>query len=86
MDHFVVGDPKVIDDGSQRSAAHADDEDDDDDMEPDAVLKAIRGVSGGVLKAESDPVLTSALAESVLEFLQESKNEIRQGLGATTGL
>ena len=82
MDHFVVGDPKVIDDGSQRSAAHADDEDDDDDMEPDAVLKAIRGVSGGVLTAESDPDLTSALAESVLEFLQESKNEIRQGLGS----
>jgi len=82
MDHFVVGDPKVIDDGSQRSAAHADDEDDDDDMEPDAVLKASRGASGGRLTAESDPDLTSALAESVLEFLQESKNEIRQGLGS----
>src|SRR5437879_5406586 len=82
MDHFVVGDPKVIDDGSQRSAAHADDEDDDDDMEPDAVLKASRGASGSGLTAESDPDLTSALAESVLEFLQESKNEIRQGLGS----
>jgi len=34
------------------------------------------------LTAESDPDLTSALAESVLEFLQESKNEIRQGLGS----
>ncbi len=82
MDHFVVGDPKVIDDGSQRSAAHADDEDDDDDMEPDAVLKASRGASGGGLTGESDPDLTSALAESVQEFLQESKNEIRQGLGS----
>jgi len=82
MDHFVVGDPKVIDDGSQRSAAGADDEDDDDDMEPDTVLKAGRGSSGGVLKAEGDPDLTSALAESVLEFLQESKNEIRQSLGS----
>ncbi len=82
MDHFVVGDPKVIDDGSQRSAAHADDEDDDDDMEPDAVLKASRGASGGRLTVESDADLTSALAESVQEFLQESKNEIRQGLGS----
>ncbi len=82
MDHFVVGDPKVIDDGSQRSAAHADDEDDDDDMEPDAVLKASRGALGSVLTAESDADLTSALAESVQEFLQESKNEIRQGLGS----
>ncbi len=82
MDHFVVGDPKVIDDGSQRSAAHADDEDDEDDMEPDAVLKASWGASGGGLTAENDPDLTSALAESVQEFLQESKYEIRQGLGS----
>jgi penicillin amidase len=82
MDHFVVGDPKVIDDGSQRSAAHADDEDDDDDMEPDTVLKAGRGASGKVLTAESDADLTSALAESVQGFLQESQNEIRQGLGS----
>src|SRR5882762_496040 len=28
MDHFVVGDPKVIDDGSQRSAADGDDQED----------------------------------------------------------
>lgn len=82
MDHFVVGDPKVIDDGSQRSAAHADDEDDDDDMEPDTVLKASRGGAAGGPAAESDPDLTSALAESVQGFLEESKNEIRQGLGS----
>ncbi len=82
MDRFVVGDPKVIDDGSQRSAADADDEDDEDDLQPDTVLKADRGASGGVLTAESDPDLTSALAESIQEFLQESKNEIRQGLGS----
>ncbi len=82
MDHFVVGDPKVIDDGSQRSAAHADDEDDDDDMEPDAVLKASRGRSGSGETAESDADLTSAIAESIQGFLQESRNEIRQGLGS----
>ena len=82
MDHYVVGDPKVIDDGSQRSAAHADDEDDDDDMEPDTVLKASRGALGCGPAAESDPDLTSALAESIQEFLQESRNEIRQGVGS----
>ncbi len=82
MDHFVVGDPKVIDDGSQRSAAGVDDEDDDDDMHPDTVLKAGRGASNGILTRESDPDLTTALSQSIQEFLQESKNEIRQGLGS----
>ncbi len=82
MDHFVVGDPKVIDDGSQRSAADSDDDDDDDDMQPDTVLKASRGPSTGVLTQESGPDLTAALSQSVQEFLQESKNEIRQGLGS----
>ena len=41
MDHFVVGDPNVVNDGSQRSRVDPDDDDDDDDdMEPDGVLKA----------------------------------------------
>jgi penicillin G amidase len=82
MDHFVVGDPKVIDDGSQRSAAHADDEDDDDDMEPDTVLKASGGASERDPAVESSADLTSALGESTEKLLQESKNEIRQGLGS----
>ena len=83
MDHFVVGDPKVIDDGSERSARDSDDEDDDDDMQPDTVLKASLGTSyGGDLTPESDPDVTSALSQSVQEFLQQSKNEIRQGLGS----
>src|SRR5260370_12890465 len=86
MYHVVDRDPRVSEDGSQRSAAQADDEDDDDDMEPDAVLKASWGASGGGLTAENDPDLTSALAESVQEFLQESKYEIRQGLGSNNWL
>jgi penicillin G amidase len=81
MDHFVVGDPKVIDDGSQRSAA-SDDEDDDDEMGPDDVIKANYDGKDGIVAAESDPDLTSALARSVESFLEESKNEIRQGLGS----
>src|SRR5260370_785293 len=81
MDHFVVGDPKVIADGLQRSAADAGDEDDDDDMQPDTVLKASSSVSPNALH-ESDPDLTSVLSPSVEKFLQESSNDIRQGLGS----
>src|SRR5437660_2198970 len=82
MDHFVVGDPKVIDDGSQRSAADSEDDDDDDDMQPDTVLKASSSVAPSMAISESDVDLTSALAESVQAFLAESKNDIRQGLGS----
>src|SRR5439155_7753011 len=64
MDHFVVGDPKVIDDGSQRSAADPDDEDDDDDMRPVTVLKADSGASTDVLNSESGPDLNAALTQS----------------------
>jgi penicillin amidase len=83
MDHFVVGDPHVIDDGSQRSAADPDDEDDDDDdMLPETVLKASWRGSAGSPATESAPDITSALSESVQEFLQQSKNEIRRSLGS----
>jgi penicillin G amidase len=82
MDHFVVGDPKVIDDGSQRSAADGDDEDDDDDLQPDTVLKASGSDSRNLSPRESDPDLTSALARSIQNFLAESRSEIRQGLGS----
>jgi penicillin amidase len=82
MDHFVVGDPNVLNDGSQRSAADADEEDDDDDMQPDTVLKAARGVSNGAAAPEGTPDLTSALSQSIRGFLAESVTEIRQGLGS----
>ncbi|HYL86558.1 MAG TPA: penicillin acylase family protein [Candidatus Angelobacter sp.] len=81
MDHFVVGDPNVIDDGSQRSAADSD-EDDDDDMVPDTVLKAGNRGSIDFSSPNSAPDLTSALAQSVQDFLAESGSEIRQGLGS----
>jgi penicillin amidase len=82
MDHFVVGDPKVIDDGSARSAAGTDDEDDDDDMQPDTVLKAGREASIGGATPETGPDLTAALSEGIQESLRESTNEMRQGLGS----
>src|SRR5260370_4008943 len=39
MDHFVVGDPKVIDDGSARSAAHAHEANHNHDLYPHTLLK-----------------------------------------------
>ncbi len=80
MDHFVVGDPNVINDGSQRSAV--DDDEDDDDMEPDTVLKASVGGSQGGSTSESAPDLMSALLPAVQGFLEESRGEIRRGLGS----
>ena len=82
MDRFVVGDPNVQNDGSQRTATDPDDEDDDDDMQPDTVLKAGLGPSGGAASSESPADLTSALARSVQGFVEESQSEIRQGLGS----
>jgi penicillin amidase len=80
MDHFVIGDPNVPNDGSQRTRVQTDqDDDDDDDMEPDAVLKA--------RAADADPVarfpdLTSALAGNVRDSLLDIQHEIRRGLGS----
>ena len=81
MDHFVVGDPNTPNDGSQRSAADNDDED-DDDMQPDTVLKARHAGVSGIAAADGAPDLTSALLQSIQEFLEESRTEIRQGLGS----
>jgi penicillin amidase len=82
MDHFVVGDPNVPNDGSQRPATDADDEDDDDDLQPDAVLKASLGVSSGAATSDTTPDPSTALALSVQKFLEGSSNDIRQGLGS----
>ncbi len=81
MDHFVVGDPNVLNDGSQRSATDPDD--DDDEMQPDTVLKA--GLSAPANDAEPRDEardLTSALAQSIDQFFGESRSEIRQGFGS----
>lgn len=82
MDHFVIGDPDVPNDGSQRSSTGPDDEDDDDDLVPDTVLKANRGLSDGTAVPDSAPDLGSALSRSVLTFLEESPEAIRRGLGS----
>jgi len=82
MDHFVVGDPNVANDGSQRSRADPDDEDDEDDTEPDTVLKASGFGSADATTPEAFPDLTSALAHSVRGFLEDTRGEIRHGLGS----
>jgi penicillin amidase len=82
MDHFVVGDPNVPNDGSQRSAADSGDEDDDDDLQPDTVLKAGLGGSNSSATSEAAPDLSTAASQSVQQFFVELPNEIRQGLGS----
>jgi penicillin amidase len=77
LDHYVVGDPDQPGGGSQRSG-DPDDEDDDNDMSPDDVLKA----------ANRSPVgpgftdLTSALAPAVVQWVSDSRLEIRHALGS----
>ncbi len=82
MDHFVVGDPNVVNDGSERSRGDSDDDDDDDDDMGDSVLKASAVGSMDVATPESFPDLTSALARSMRGFLAETRRDIRHGLGS----
>jgi penicillin amidase len=82
MDHFVVGDPDVPNDGSQASRVDPDDEDDDDDMPTDTILKAAVPGAGGVRTPETFADVTSALWPSIEGYLEETQSEIRQGLGS----
>jgi len=80
MDHVVIGDPNVPNDGSQRTHVQTDqDDDDDDDTEPDTVLKAS---ADGRDDAARYPDLTSALAASVRDSLLDMQQEIRGSLGS----
>jgi len=82
MDHFVIGDPDVPNDGSQASRVDPDDEDDDDDMPTDAILKAASHGAGGIPTPETFADITSALWPLTKGYLQETQSEIRQGLGS----
>src|SRR5260370_42399206 len=81
LDHFVVGDPNVPNDGSQRTATDPDEDDDDDDMQPDTVFKANLATPRGGATGNSAPDITSGLAQSVVEVLAASGKEVRAGLG-----
>jgi len=82
MDHFVVGDPNVTQDGSERSRANSGDEDDDDDLETDTVLKASAGKIPSLAAPEPFTGLASALWPSLRDSLENSRREIRHGLGS----
>jgi penicillin amidase len=82
LDHFLVGDPNVPNDGSQRTATDPDENDDDDDLQPDAVFKADLASSNGGTAEAGVPDITSELAQSVVEFLAASNREIRAGQGS----
>jgi penicillin G amidase len=85
MDHFVVGDPDVPNDGSQASKSDPDDEDDDDDMPTDDVLKAkalLNDKANSARTPETFADLTSTLWPSIEGYLEETQSEIRKGLGS----
>ena len=84
MDHFIVGDPNVPNDGSQASRLDPDDEDDDDDemSDDDVVLKASTTHYSNTPTPETYADLTSALWPSIHSYLDQSQSEIRQGLGS----
>ena len=67
MDHFVIGDPNVPNDGAKGAVKHKNDDDDDDDnddddMKPDTVLKAEAGPDVHRARQQTFVDLTSALA------------------------
>jgi penicillin G amidase len=86
MDHFVIGDPDVPNDGSQASRVDPDeDDDDDDDMPTDDVLKAKAFLNENANPARTPETfadLTSALWPSIEGYLEETQSEIRKGLGS----
>ncbi len=85
MDHFIIGDPNVPNDGSKTShAVHRRNDDDDDDRPTDTVLKAAAITSGSeiVRTPESFADLSSALWPSIQSYLEQTQSEIRQTLGS----
>jgi len=81
MDHFVIGDPNVPNDGSKGTRVQTDPDDDEDDPEPNRVIKA--GLhENGDNPAARFPDLTSALARDVRDSLLDIQQEIRQSLGS----
>jgi penicillin G amidase len=85
LDHVVIGDPDTPNDGWKgaklASGDADDDDDDDDDMQPDTIFKAQRQTGSGP-EDEMPADLTSALSGGVVDFLEHSQQEIRQGLGS----
>src|SRR4029077_20911678 len=77
MDHFIVGEPKMLNDSSRTSRLNPDDEDDDDDLPADIVLKASEGGTGRAPTPEGFADITSALWPSIQSYLEQTQSEIR---------
>jgi penicillin amidase len=80
MDHFVIGDPNVPNDGAKgarkKSEDDSDDDDDEDDMKPDTVLKAgLRGGAGITIAGEAASRQGSVDLTSALEASANSSDE-----------
>jgi penicillin amidase len=82
MDHFVIGDPNVANDGSEHSRVNTGDDEDDDDMPSDNVLKADLGATPATQTPEPFTGLASALWPSLQTWIEDSRREIRHGLGS----
>jgi penicillin amidase len=89
MDRFVIGDPNIADDGSQRSHASNDEDDDEDDVAADTVFKASADPPGpalrtGTPKGSISPDVPSSfvLGSFLPAFLETVSNEVRNGLGS----
>ena len=82
MDHFVIGDPNVPNDGSKGTRVQTDQDDEEDDPEPNRVIKAGFRQGNHDEPAARFPDLTSALANDVRDSFLEIQQEIRQSLGS----
>ena len=80
MDHFVVGDPKAIKDS--KASQKSDDDEDDDEMDAEDVLKAslTPPAHNDIVPLHRD--LTYQMAESVRDWLDDSRLQLRQALGS----
>jgi penicillin amidase len=80
LDHFVVGDPNVPDDGSQRTALDSDE--DDDDLHPDNIQKAAFQDSSPVFARSFLSISARTLGESINQFVRNTSGELRHSLGS----
>jgi len=79
MDHFVVGDPGVARDARE---AQADPDNDDDSTDSEDVLKASLATSAPSPDTADVPDVASALASEAVEWLSQSRRQIRNSLGS----
>lgn len=82
MDHFVVGDSTAGKDAHAAAKSEDDPDDDDDEADSEEVLKAKADTQQQPPSVAGSPDLTTALAEGVRGWLEDSQREIRHTLGS----